>query len=204
VPDTCPAARGGDLPVAVGVVDAFASDGRVDWILDDARPSVVSIDADTGDSVELTGFPPLAVPLYSDDTSVVFLEPSKRAGTELPNDPVEGPAKLGKVSFASPGAADFFADLGGIRDTPRPVWIADGDATFLVTPGTDIDAPTITVYSVDLGSSTAHAIASIPRLSSLELGGLGAAKVGGKLFVAWLDVGDDASTIRAAVVALGS
>ncbi|HTJ80323.1 MAG TPA: hypothetical protein VL400_01335 [Polyangiaceae bacterium] len=198
-PDTCPAVRLGDLPVAVGVLDAFGVGGETFWTLDDARPSVLAYDVDAM-PVELA-LPPLAVPLVADASGVVYLEPSARGGTQLPSDPVEGPASLGRVQIATPTKDEHLFELPGIRDTPRPAWIPrDGKPSLLVTPGTAIDSPTLDVFQVDTTTGEAKSVATIERFSSLEVGAVGAALVDGHLYVVWFDDGDDQATIRAAVL----
>jgi hypothetical protein len=197
-PDTCPAVRTGDLPVAVGVVDAFRVADTVYWTLDDARPSVLV--ASSPDPTELR-LPPLAVPLRGDAEGVVYLAPSKRAGEQLPSDPVEGAASLGRVDTTTPTQDETLHNLPGIRDTPRPAWVERSDRpSLLVTPGTDIASPTLTVMTVDLGTGTTTTVATVERFSSLELAALQAAVVDGKLYVVWLETSDDQAVIRAAVL----
>ena len=198
-PDTCPVVRAGDLPVAVGVFDAFDVGSSTFWTLDDSRPSLLAFDT-ADDPIELA-LPALAVPLMADAKGVTYLEPSARGGAQLPSDPVVGAASLGRVALATPTKTEHLFDLPGIRDTPRPVWIPRaGTTSLLVTPGVAIDSPTLTVFAVNTTTGQAKRVATIERFSTLELGAVSAVVVDGKLYVTWLDVGDDQATIRAAVL----
>ena len=197
MPDTCPVVRAG-LPAAVGVVDALRRGDTTYWTLDDARPSVL-VEGPT-EATELA-LPPLAVPLRADSAGLVYLAPSQRAGDQLPSDPVEGPATIGRVDVVTPTVDDTLHELPGIRDTPRPAWIQrEGKPSLLVTPGTDIASPTLTVLNVDLESGSTSVAATVERFSSLELAAVQAQVVGGKLYVVWLETGDDQAVIRAAVL----
>lgn len=199
--DTCPLVRSADdLPVAVGVVDAFVSGTTTDWVLDDARPSVATTDA-MGEPIELR-LPPLAIPLRADASGVDYLVPSARAGDQLPSDPVEGPAALGSIGRTATAQPQPGPSLPVIRDTPRPAWVpvgSDGQGV-LVTPGANVDAATLSVLRVDLGTGDVSTVQTIERFSSLELASVKAAVVDGHLYVVWLESGDDQAVIRAVVL----
>ena len=93
-------------------------------------------------------------------------------------------------------------DLPGLRDSPRPAWIArEGKPAILVTPGVDLASPSIEVRLVDPETGSGSVAATIERFSSAPIGALGAALVGGKLYVTWVDTTEGAATIRAAIVA---
>lgn len=199
------------LTVAVGVLSAFARGGAAWWVLDDVRPSALLL-PDAGDA-GVVPLERLAVAIDAGPSSLFYVDPSARTGDKLPTDPVSGDAWLRRVdaSPAQGGAAWSFDDaaLGGlptVRDAPRPAWIArgqgnDGDRpALLVTPGADVDAPALSVYTVDPAGGGAALATRIERLSSAPVGAIEAAVVGGKLYVAWLDVAEDASMIRMAVV----
>jgi hypothetical protein len=88
-----------------------------------------------------------------------------------------------------------------VRDIPRPAWVRrDGARSILVTPGSDVDAPELRVLAVDPETGAHEEIARIARRSSLELAAVGAAEVGGALYVVWVDVGDDATVVRGEVL----
>lgn len=147
--------------------------------------------------------PRLAVPVYAKDGTLVFLQPSKRGGAGLADDPVTGGATLWKVTLdesGAPGQPAKISDLPEIRDTPRPVWIArEGKPSLLVTPGVAIESKAIRVFEVD-DAGQATEVASIDRLAELPIAVVQAVVVGGKLYVAWVDESADSASIRAAVL----
>lgn len=192
------------LPVAVGVRGAFSLASGAWWILDDERPSAL-YRLDAGGEAEIK-LGRLAVPVEGDAASLTYIAPSPRAGEKLPTDPVSGPATLRKIDAPVIGMPSMsmeteLATLGEIRDTPRPSWVhREGAPSLLVTPGADIDAPSLFVHAVDPATGTATLVTSIPRLSSRAIDSVQAVLVDGKLFVTWLESDSDTSTIRAAVV----
>lgn len=202
----CPAARRPEpgapaLTVAVGVYDALAAPGRVYWALDDVRPTVLALSA-ADPPVELT-LGPLAIPLAADSSGVVYVQPSQRAGTGLPSDPVTGPATIGRAEKVSgqPTMITALQSIEGLRDTPRPAWVArPGKPGLLVTPGAELNAPSLRVLSVDVATGETHEVATVERMSSLDIAAVQAVVVAGKLFVVWLDEGPDHATVRAAVL----
>lgn len=204
----CPPARtteagGPALPVAVGVHDALATPGRVYWVLDDVRPTVLPL-SDMGPLPEIT-LGPLGIPLAADGAGVVFLQPSQRTGDGLPTGPVIGAATIGRAERTSAGAATMTQALysieDGIRDTPRPAWVPrSGRPGLLVTPGPELNAPKLRVLAVDTTTGEATQVAEVERMSSLEIAAVQAVVVDGKLFVVWLDEGPDHATVRAAVL----
>jgi len=192
-----------DLPVAVGVWDAFAFTGGSWWILDNERPSAVFV-PDAGGEAEVK-LGRLGIPVEADGSSLVYIEPSARGGDKLPADPVVGPAALRKV--AAPmigGPAPVETSIGALpelRDTPRPAWIhREGKSSLLVTPGAAVDAPELSVLVVEPQAGAVKPVASIPRLSTRKIDALRAAIVGSNLFVVWLETDAESATIRAAIV----
>lgn len=225
-PVVYPAREG--LTVAVGVVDAFATGGDVWWVLDDERPSVLR--AGMGGSAH-SPIQRLGIPLLASGDDLTYLEPSKRAGEGLPDDPVSGPASLRKLTLplvpgggggtggsgaggagggggsgtgsggGAPAADEVIAKLPELRDTPRPVFIPrEGKPPLLVSPGADLSAPTIGVFTLDTSAGALTRVASVQRFATTEIGGLDAVVVGSHLFVAWIDTSSDAAVIRMAVL----
>lgn len=192
--DTCAEARAG-LPLAVGVVDAFSHSGGVTWIIDETRPSALTLGGPTPKELTL---PLLASPVSADESGVLLLEPSARQGEQLPTDPVEGPAAFGR--FSETGST-VLSKLPGVRDTPRPAWFRRADGTaILVTPGTELDAAELLVYTVDEETGDALEAARVRRFSSLPIAAVETVVVSGKLFVVWLEQSDNEAVIRAAVL----
>lgn len=199
----CYQTRAGE-PVAVSVFDAFSRDASVWWIIDDTRPSFVRQTLGAPSTFVGNALPRLAVPVDATADTLYYLVPSARAGTGLPDDPVMGPALLESVtidSMGKVGAAKTIGQLPGVRDTPRPAWVSrTGKPALLVTPGTDVAAPQISVYAVDTSNASATKVASIERYSTIPLAAIRAVTVNGKLYVVWLDASNDAATVRAAVI----
>ncbi len=188
-----------DEAIAVPVASALASADAVAWTIDDARPSCIVTTSPVEPAREVA-LETLAVPLGADAGEIVYLVPSARAGDELPESPVDGSASLMRRAVDEPSSS-LVARLPVVRDTPRPAWVPRGAGRgLLVTPGADIDSPDLHVYDVDLASGSATEVATIERLSSLELGGVQAAVASDRLYVAWLDVGDEGAVIRALVL----
>jgi uncharacterized membrane protein YgcG len=193
--NTCVAARAG-LPLAVGVVGGFPHAGGVTWIIDDTRPSALTLGPSDPQELEL---PLLSSPLAADESGVLLLEPSARQGDQLPTDPVEGPASFGRFSEAG---TTVLSKLPGVRDTPRPAWFRRDDGTaILATPGAKLDAPELLVYTIDETTGDAVEAARIKRFSSLPITAVHVVVVSGKLFVVWLEQSDNEAVIRAAVLA---
>ncbi len=193
-----------NLPVAVSVWDGFVRDANVWWIVDDTRPSFVRQTLGAKSTFADGDLPRLAVPVDATADTLVYLQPSARGGTGLPDDPVVGAASLQSVTLdamGKPGAPHTIGALPGVRDTPRPAWVSRaGKPALLVTPGTDETAPELSVYAVDTSSAAATKVASIKRYSSIPVSAVRAAIVQGKLYVVWLDASPDAATVRAAVI----
>lgn len=190
----CVGARDG-LPLAIGVIGAYAHAGGVTWILDDTRPTALTLGGPTPAELQL---PLLAVPLAADENGVLLLEPSQRAGDQLPTDPVQGPASFGVFSASG---ANILSKLPGVRDTPRPAWARRQDRpAILVTPGTDMASPELLVYTVDEVTGDASEITRVKRFSSLPIGAVQAAVSAGKLFVVWMELANEEAVIRAAVL----
>lgn len=184
------------LPIAVGVVAGYVHPTGVTWILDETRPSALVVDQSTSSELVL---PPLSIPLTADASSVLLLRPSERTGEQLPTDPVEGPAEFGR--HAATGVT-VLSKLPGVRDTPRPAWVRrDGEPAILVTPGTDASAPELLVYTVDETLGDATEVLRIKRFSKQPVAAVQATVVAGKLYVAWLEQGEEEAVIRAAVSA---
>ncbi len=193
-----------DRPVAVGVLGAFAFDTGSWWILDNERPSAVLL-PDQGGEAEV-GLGRLAIPVAADASSLTYVEPSARLGDKLPDDPVSGPAELRSIAAPVIGAPGqpmekTIGTLPGLRDTPRPAWIArSGGHAILVTPGEAVDAPELAVYLVDPATAKATRVASIPRLSTRTISALHAVLGSGKLFVGWLEADEASASIRMAIL----
>ncbi len=199
----CKTTRAG-TSVAVSVTDAFVRDTNTWWVVDDKRPSFVRETAGTPTTFADGVLPRLAVPVDATADTLLLLQPSARAGNGLPDDPVQGPASLWSVTLdaaKNPQAPKKVGDLPGIRDTPRPVWLKrEGKPSLLVTPGTDIAAPEILVYSVDASNAHATQVAAIKRYSTIPIAVVQAATINGKLYVTWLDASPDIATVRAEVI----
>ncbi|MDI1446527.1 hypothetical protein [Polyangium sp. 6x1] len=192
------------LPVAVGVLGAFAVNTGAWWILDNERPSAVLLPDDGGEAEVKLGR--LAVPVAADAASLTYVEPSSRTGDKQPTDPVSGPAELRTVAAPvigdpMPPSEASIGALPGLRDTPRPAWIGrEGAKPILVTPGEAVDAPELAVYLVDPATAATTRVASIPRLSTRSIGALHAVLTSGKLFVGWLETDETSATIRMAIL----
>jgi hypothetical protein len=204
------------MAVAVGVVSAFSCAGAAWWVLDEMRPSAVLVlDGDTKPHAELRLAGRAGIPVEAGPLSLLYFTPSERIGNKLPSSSGSGEIVFHDVLVA-PVQRDppwVFSDrrsstppapgslLPVVRDTPRPAWVTRGDKPpLLVTPGADIDAPELIVYVVDPESNSAREARRIARMSSAPLRATEAVVVGGKLYVAWLDGTEAASTIRMAVV----
>ncbi len=189
--------------VASTTADALDSSDGTAWIIDETRPSCMRFDeADPSGGVEIA-LPKLAVPLHVDGEDLVFVQPSERTGEKLAEDPVSGPATLWRQSIEAASTPKKIGELPEIRDNPRIAWVSAGDGVgLLVTPGADLSAPTLKVYSVDELTADTTLLAEIDRRSSLAVGSVRAVVVEQKLFVAWLDIADDRAVIRAAVLPL--
>ncbi len=202
--DLCVAARA-SLPVAVGVADALPAADGAWFVLDEVRPSALRLSAVEGAlSAEVAEqlLPTLSVPVEADGTSLLLVVPSQRGGAQLPSDPVVGDAALQRLVLVGDGAGlQPVAALPAVRDTPRPAWVPrPGQRSLLVTPGGDVAAPRLLVLAVDPATGAHEEVARIDRQSTLELGGLGAAQVGGTLFVVWVDAGEDEAVLRGEVL----
>jgi hypothetical protein len=199
----CFQARAG-LPVAISVWDGYVSGSNLWWMLDDTRPSFVRQTLGTPSKFVEGNLPRLALPLEADDAKLTFLQPSARAGNGLPDDPVSGGASLWSLAIDAQGMVGSptkIADLPGIRDTPRPAWIHRANKpALLITPGTDESADALSIYTVDTSSGATAKVATIQRFSTVPVGAVRGAIVGGKLYVVWLDASSDAATVRATVV----
>ncbi|MRG95232.1 hypothetical protein [Polyangium spumosum] len=192
------------LPVAVGVLGAFAVNDGAWWILDNERPSAVLLPEGGGEAEVKLGR--LAIPVAADDTSLTYIEPSARQGDKQPTDPVSGPAELRRVGAPvvgdpMPPVETAIGALPGLRDTPRPAWIGrEGALPILVTPGEAFDAPELVVYLVDPASASVSRVASIPRLSTRNISAVHAVLTSGRLFVGWLETDEASATIRMAIL----
>ncbi|MFO0553579.1 MAG: hypothetical protein U0271_34675 [Polyangiaceae bacterium] len=184
--------------IAAGVASALPTDAGVVWTIDETRPScIVTIEQPA--SFTEAQLDTLAIPLAVDGSSLLFLTPSARTGEGLPNDPVTGPATLSRLDLDTKDATE----VGGLpttRDTPRPVVVSRPSDVLVVTPGETVDSPTLEVFSIDRASGESTSIASIPRLSTIEISTVGAVLSGDRLFVAWTEISDDKAVIRAAVI----
>jgi hypothetical protein len=104
-------------------------------------------------------------------------------------------------SMMANGMEVTIGELPSIRDTPRPVFLArDHKPALLISPGADVGAPAISVYTMDTEHGVATPVATIDRYSTRNITGLAAAIVGGRLYVAWVEATSDEATIRARVV----
>jgi hypothetical protein len=201
-----PARAKQSLPVAIGVVDAFAADDVAWWALDDARPSVLRIpdgfDPTKQPTVEarLDG---VGVAVQASRDELTYLRPSDRTGQKLPSDPVDGPSALRKVQLTAGAPKDSsIAAIPSVRDFPRPVWIArTGKPAILISPGPDVASPTLSVDTIDAETGDLKHVASVARLSSLELLAVVGTATAGHLFVCWADQEDSVVAVRCAVLA---
>jgi hypothetical protein len=193
---TYPARAG--LPVAVGVARALPIEGGTYWILDSARPSAlfVSVGADAPTETTLAR---LAIGLTASAGSLTYLRPSTRTGQKLATDPVAGPAEIHRISQGKPDVV--LAGIVPVRDTPGPTWI-DRPAlpSLLITPGGDVDAEQIGVYSIDPATGKTTTVSFVDRLSARPLSGAAAAVSGGKLAIVWAEESGASVTVRAAIV----
>ncbi|MEP7125031.1 MAG: hypothetical protein ABJE95_29140 [Byssovorax sp.] len=193
---TYPARAG--LPVAVGVARALPIVGGTYWILDSARPSALFV-SDAADAPVETTLARLAIGLTASSGSLTYLRPSTRTGQKLPTDPVAGPAEIHRISQGKPDVV--LAGIVPVRDTPGPTWI-DRPAlpSLLITPGGDVDAEQIGVYSIDSATGKTTTVSFVDRLSSRALAGAGAAVSHGKLAIVWAEESAGSVTVRAAIV----
>ncbi len=193
-------------PVAVGVISAFARGESTFWVLDDARPSAVLLkDGAAPSEIPLSR---LGIAVDATSSSLLYLEPSARTGDKLSTDPVAGDASLRRVQAAPSGGDppltfhdEALGAVAPVRDAPAPAWISrEGGTALLVTPGAEVDAPSLVVYEVDPATGAAAEAARIERFSTARVGATEAVLVDGRLYVAWIDVTDAAATLRMAVL----
>lgn len=194
------------LPVAVGVEGAFESSLGAFWALDPERTSLLLV-TDNGTTAE-TELESLSMGLWVDNNTLYYMEASERIGEKLPSGPVQGSARLRKVEHVVTGGMmqvdtlmkEGVMDLPPIRDFARPAWVVrEGKPAIVVTPGTDYKSGKLYVHTVDAAAKSAAKAAEIERFSQSNLDAIAAAVVGGKLYVAWLEVTSTA-TIRMAVL----
>ena len=190
--------------IAAGVEQAFRWQDRSVWVIDKTRPSCIIPDGmNAGEPVvDELFFDKLSLPLVSDNEGgIAFVAPSERTGDKLPTAPASGAAHLALRTLD--GDASELGELPVVRDAPRAAW-APRDATrgYLVSPGELVDSPVLRILSVDTGSGAASEVASIERISSLEIGSVTAAVVGEHLFVVWLETAAERAVIRATVLPL--
>jgi hypothetical protein len=190
-------ARAG-LPVAVGIARALPVAGGTFWILDSVRPSALFV-SDAKDAPTETTLARLGIGLTASSGSLTYLRPSTRTGQKLPTDPVAGPAEIHRIS---PGKPDVvLAGIVPVRDTPGPTWIdRAGRPSLLITPGGDVDAEQIGVYSIDSATGKTTTVSFVDRLSKRPLAGGGAAISAGKLAIVWAEEAAGSITVRAAIV----
>ena len=190
-------ARAG-LPVAVGVARALPVAGGTFWILDSARPSALFV-SDAKDAPVETTLDRLGIGLTASSGSLTYLRPSTRTGQKLPTDPVAGPAEIHRISQGKPDVV--LAGIVPVRDTPGPTWIdRAGRPSLLITPGGDVDAEQIGVYSIDSVTGKTTTVSFVDRLSRRPLAAAGAAISTGKLAIVWAEESADSITVRAAIV----
>jgi len=197
-------ARAG-LPVAVSVEAAFEGSTGTWWVLDDERPSVLLFTTD-GIPIE-KGLERLAVAGTVTGSSLFYIRPSARAGDKLPSGPVSGGAALHRADHAvgsGPPQGEVLpsvvGELPAMRDTPRPAWVdRSGKAPIVVTPGAELGAGTLGVFTVDVATGKATEAARIERFATSDIVGVAATVVGGNLFVVWAETAET-TTIRAAVI----
>jgi hypothetical protein len=172
------------------------------WVLDDERPSVLVVPDAAPEPLEAP-LPNLCVPVgvipgSAGEEGLLVLVPSERTGEKLPTDPVEGPAI---VQLRTLSGSEDLVELPIMHDSPRPATLlASPESLLVATPGRSADAATLLVYRVDLSARTYDLLAEIPRLSSQTVGVVRIVAAAGKLFVVWLDEGDETVTIRAAIL----
>lgn len=193
-----------DATTAAGVVAAFATREAAWWVFDDVRPSALRVPS-KGPTAEID-LPRLSMAMSATASSLWYLRPSARTGAQLPTDPVIGDAAVQRLDASQGSPSASFQDikvtgLPTVRDAPRPAWIPrDGKTGLLLTPGAELESPTLTVYSVDPFLGNLTELAPIERFSTSKIGATAAVLVGGQLFVAWLDAEQGGETIRMAVV----
>lgn len=190
--------------IAAGVEQAFHWQSQTVWVIDKTRPScLVTSEPVEGepDVAEEVFFDARSLPLASDaDNGLVFVAPSSRTGDKLPNAPASGPAHL-RLSSLAGGDPIELGELPVVRDAPRAAWVPRDEAHgYLVSPGELVDAPSLHVLDVDITTGAATEVASIERISSLEIASVTAALVADRLFVIWLEVANDRAVIRAVVL----
>ena len=190
-------ARAG-LPVAASVARALPVDDGTFWILDSARPSALfapsAMDAPTETTLARLG-----IGLTASSGSLTYLRPSTRTGQKLPTDPVAGPAEIHRISKGKPDVV--LAGIVPVRDTPAPTWIDRPSLpSLLITPGGDVDAEQIGVYSIDSATGKTTTVSFVDRLSTRPLAGGGAAVSAGKLAIVWAEESAGSITVRAAIV----
>lgn len=201
VASACTQARA-DRTLAVGVVGGYATESAMTWVLDDERPSVLVVPDAAPEPLEAP-LPNLCVPVgvipgSAGEEGLLVLVPSERTGEKLPTDPVEGPAI---VQLRTLSGSEDLVELPIMHDSPRPATLlASPESLLVATPGRSADAATLLVYRVDLSARTYDLLAEIPRLSSQTVGVVRIVAAAGKLFVVWLDEGDETVTIRAAIL----
>jgi hypothetical protein len=187
--------------IAAGVEQAFRWQDRSVWVIDKTRPSCMIPDETSVDPLaDELFFDKLSLPLASDNAGgIAFVAPSERTGDKLPTAPAKGAAHL--ALQALDGDESQLAELPVVRDAPRAAW-APHDSTrgYLVSPGELVDSPVLSILHVDTESGESAQVASIDRISSLEIGSLAAAVVGEHLFVVWLETAVERAFIRAAVL----
>ncbi len=190
-------ARAG-LPVAIGVARALPIDGGTFWILDSARPSALFVSDGMAAPVETT-LARLGIGLTASAGSLTYLRPSTRTAQKLPTDPVAGPAEIHRISQGKPDVV--LAGIVPVRDTPAPTWIdRAGRPSLLITPGGDVDAQQIGVYSIDSATGKTTTASFVDRYSTRPLAGSGAAISAGKLAIVWAEESAGAVAVRAAIV----
>jgi len=190
--------------IAAGVERTFYWQDQAVWVIDKTRPScLLTSDPVEGepDTAEELFFDALSLPLAADvDGGLVFVAPSARTGDKLPNAPASGPAHLRRSALAGGDPVEL-GELPVVRDAPRAAWVLRDEAHgYLVSPGEFVDAPSLSVLDVDITTGAATEVASIDRISSLEIGSVTAALVADRLFVVWLEVANDRAVIRAVVL----
>lgn len=197
-------ARAG-LPVAVSVLGAFEGSTGTWWVLDDERPSVLLF---TNEGIPIEkGLERLAVAGAVSGSSFFYIRPSERMGEQLPSGPVSGGAALHRADHVLGGGAPqgeimaaLVGDLPPMRDTPRAAWVdRPGKAPLVVTPGAEIGAATLGVFSVDVATGKATEAARIERFATSDIDAVAATVVAGNLFVVWSETASE-TTIRAAVI----
>lgn len=193
-----------NLSVAVGVFGALRSPAGTWWVLDDERPSALYL-LDAGAEVEAP-LGRLAIPVATDDSSLLYIFPSDRQGDKLATSLVSGEAQLRQVAVADVGGAletseVTLGSLPTIRDFPRPAWLSrEGKTAIVATSGQDAFSPNILVYTVDPKNGDSKLVSTIPRFSTRLVEALRMLLIGDKLFVAWLETDADAGAIRMSIL----